>query len=158
MAYFTIAQPDGVEVVEAYALVRTFAPDVSPALWAAFIARHPDGQGILIARGPAGLVLGLASYAIDGTDGPAGALLVENFITIEFGAGAPVRKALTEELERIAAERRCSGVHQLIPCGLPGTGTFRNHLRLADASGLHFNRGSDCSCESAAVTAAGAAQ
>jgi len=159
MSNFSIAALRADEQALAYALVRTLAPELSADCWRAFLNAHAArGGGVLVLRGRAGGLFGLASYRAEEWRPSGPILLIENFITIELSAAAPGRKLLTEALSRIAAENGCEAVRQSVGC-LPGhvgpPGAMRNHLMITDFEGQTFNRGPDCSCGSlAALTTA----
>jgi hypothetical protein len=130
MSYFSVAPLEPGEAEQAYAMVRTLAPEVPPRLWSAFVAGCRERGELLALRGRV--------------------LLVDNFVTVELSRAAPGRQLLAAALERIAAEHGCGEIRQLFACGGPPDEdgpALRNHLALADLStGMSFNKGSNCSC------------
>lgn len=150
MSYFSVAPLEPGEAEQAYAMVRTLAPEVPPRLWSAFVASCRERGELLALRGPDGGIFGLASYRIDDRARRGPVLLVDNFVTVELSRAAPGRQLLAAALERIAAEHGCGEIRQLFACGGPPDEdgpALRNHLALADLStGMSFNKGSNCSC------------
>lgn len=150
MSYFSVISIGQPEADEAYAFVRTLAPEVPPDLWDAFAASCGEPGGLLGLQLPGAGIFGIASYRVENCARLGRVMLVDNFWTLELSRSAPGRALLATSLEVTAARRGCGAVRQVLPCGEADgetARTLRNHLALADPSGeRRFNRGTDCAC------------
>lgn len=108
----------------AFALVQAAMPTLHLEQWVGFVrafcrqgpepaapAHRPQPQGILLAREPAGLILGLTAYSLDHDLHHGRILLGRNFIAFGLLNRRPAAEALAQELETVAAQLGCHAVH-----------------------------------------------
>jgi hypothetical protein len=158
MSYFSVIDIGPDEAEEAYALIRTFAPEVSSGLWKAFMATCAEPGSLLGLLLPGAGLFGIASYRIEDCAQSGRSMLIDNFWTVELSRSAPGRTFLATTLETTAARQGCRAVRQILACGRPGAdddGSLRNHLFLADSdTGTRFSKGPRCTCGNLAAFSA----
>lgn len=150
MSSFSVAPMNQSETDQAYALVRTFAPEISRELWNAYAISQFFRGGFLLLWGPERTVFGFASYRIEQCARAGRVMLVENFVTVELRASGPGRELLAAAIARLAAETGCAEIRQIVGdcryCA-PEIGALRNHMALVHApGGTRFNCGPHCPC------------
>jgi len=158
MSYFSVIRIGQDEAGDAYALIRTLAPEVPSDLWEAFMATCAEPGGLIGLDLPGAGLFGIASYRIEDCVRLGRTMLVDNFWTMELSRSAPGRALLATALETTAASHGCRTVRQVLACGGPGAdgdGSLRNHLTLADSrAGTRFSKGPRCTCGNLAAFSA----
>ena len=110
----TVAEIRGRMLLEAYALIRTLMPEVTQGVWLRYAKRLAQEGGALGAFCETGALFGVLTWRRQDCLRHGNALLIENFITFELSQAAPVRKALRDAVERLAAEQVCSAIKLVI--------------------------------------------
>ena len=114
MGLFGVSELEEHELVPAFALVRTLAPDVSLERWLGYAHEIKRRGGILALRGAQEALFGLLTWREEDCLRIGRVLLIENFIVFELSGASPGRKALCQAAEALAFERGYSAVRLVI--------------------------------------------
>lgn len=157
----TVTGIDGKQLEEAYALIRTLAPEVTLARWLDFATPIADAGkdkgGVLGVFGEDGSMFGLLTWRKEDCLRYGRVLIVENLVTFELSRAAPARKALSGAVKAIARKEQCSAVRLIVAGrGLvdPGSDKASGWTSLGlEAEGVIFTRKMDCCCGDAELQA-----
>lgn len=98
------------EADDAYPLIRSIAPEVSPDAWRRYVRRRCRDGGFIGLFDSNELLIGLFSYRFGERLRQGRVLALDDFVTFELSRAAPGRSLLMEVAERYARNRGCTGI------------------------------------------------
>jgi hypothetical protein len=98
------------EAVEAYALVRSIAPEVSLDDWLDYVGRRCREGGLMGLFDEQAVLVGLFSHRFGERLRHGRVLALDDFVTFELSQAAPGRAALMSAAEDLARSFGCTGL------------------------------------------------
>lgn len=107
---FYVGELDIAGADDAYHLVRSIAPEVTPKDWTTYVRRRCRDGGFKGLFDHSGMLVGLFSYRLGERLREGRVLALDDFVTFELSQAAPGRRLLIATAEKLARHRGCSGI------------------------------------------------